>query len=139
MSALRITITAEPVLPFAVWYGRGERQSPLAFVYTGYYNYDSGSLLIEGTGGRYWSRTAGSGTGAYGLYFNSSSVNPQYNYYRGYGYALRCVGRGRGERYNIKFIPATAREAWSREEGFLAHNKIPNLCSVFYYGWAYET
>ena len=93
MPCLSTVITVEPVLPFAVWYGRGERQSPLAFVYTGYYAYDSGSLYGEGSLGRYWSRTTGSGTGAYGLYFNSSNVDPQNNYNRGNGFALRCVGR----------------------------------------------
>ena len=69
------------------------RQSPLGFVYTGYY-YNAGSLNHEGSYGRYWSRTAYSGLRAYYLYFNSSLVNPQSNDYRGYGFALRCVGRG---------------------------------------------
>ena len=69
------------------------RQSPLDFVYTGYYYYISGSLYNEGSYGRYWSRTAVSGTYAYLLDFNSSNVVPQNNYGRGYGYALRCVGR----------------------------------------------
>ena len=93
LSTLRITITAETVLPFAVWYGRGERQSPLAFVYTGYYGNASGSLYPEGSGGRYWSRTAFSGTRAYFLNFYSSLVDPRLNDFRGYGFALRCVGR----------------------------------------------
>ena len=143
VSTLRVTFTAGTVLPFAVWYGRGEsgvvgmrygglslflllvcpkgftlptssdyssltttynitnnstgstkiRQSPLDFVYTGYYYYISGSLYNEGSYGRYWSRTAVSGTYAYLLDFNSSNVVPQNNYGRGYGYALRCVGR----------------------------------------------
>ena len=93
LSTLRITITAGAVLPFAVWYGRGERQSPLAFVYTGYYGNASGSLYPEGSGGSYWSRTALSGTDAYYLYFYSSGVKPQNYYARGLGLALRCVGR----------------------------------------------
>ena len=69
------------------------RQSPLAFVYAGFYRYFNGSLLNEGSSGSYWSRTPSSGSFAYNLGFNSSSVNPQDNYYRGGGYALRCVGR----------------------------------------------
>ena len=69
------------------------RQSPLDFVYTGVYSYSIGSLRNEGSIGYYWSRTAYSGTGAYGLYFNSSNVNPQYFITRGIGFALRCVGR----------------------------------------------
>ena len=69
------------------------RQSPLAFVYTGYYGNASGSLYPEGSGGSYWSRTALSGTDAYYLYFYSSGVKPQNYYARGLGLALRCVGR----------------------------------------------
>ena len=69
------------------------RQSPLDFVYTGFYAYSSGSLSNEGSVGYYWSRTADSGAYAYLLYFNSSSVYPQDNYNRGNGAALRCVGR----------------------------------------------
>ncbi len=69
------------------------RQSPLDFVYTGYYSYLNGSLANVGSLGRYWSRTALSGSDAYHLYFSSSVVRPQYNYNRGNGFALRCVGR----------------------------------------------
>ena len=69
------------------------RQSPLGFVYTGYYRYNFGSLGDEGSGGYYWSRTAYSGTHAYFLYIGSSRVGPKDNYFRGHGYALRCVGR----------------------------------------------
>jgi len=47
-----------------------------------------------GSLGRYWSRTALSGSDAYHLYFSSSVVRPQYNYNRGNGFALRCVGMG---------------------------------------------
>ena len=70
------------------------RQSPLGFVYTGNYSYGNGSLGEEGSGGYYWSRTAYSGTHAYFLYIGSSRVGPKDNYFRGHGYALRCVGRG---------------------------------------------
>ena len=70
------------------------RQSPLDFGYTGLYLYSAGALAAVGSAGYYWSRTAGSGTDAYYLYFNSSSVTPQSSFgARGYGYALRCVGR----------------------------------------------
>ena len=70
------------------------RQSPLAFVYTGYYRYDTGSLNDEGSIGYCWSRTTYSGSFAYGLTFGSSGVYPQNNRDRGNGFALRCVGRG---------------------------------------------
>ena len=69
------------------------RQSPLGFVYTGFYHYSSGSLSGVGPLGRYWSSTAYSGSSTYNLYFNSSFVGPQSYYNRGYGFALRCVGR----------------------------------------------
>lgn len=65
---------------------------PLAFVYTGNYSYSSGSLNNEGSNGRYWSRTANSGTDAYNLYFGSSIVYPRNVNSRGNGFALRCVG-----------------------------------------------
>ena len=69
------------------------RQSPLDFVYTGFYAGSAGLLGSEGSGGYYWSRTAYSGTNAYNLDFNSSNVYPQGINGRGYGFALRCVGR----------------------------------------------
>ncbi len=67
------------------------RSSPLNFAYTGYYNYTSGKLSDETTYGAFWSRTAYSSTSAYSLYFYSSNVNPQGNYYRGGGRPLRCT------------------------------------------------
>ncbi len=69
------------------------RQSPLGFVYTGYYYYNSSSLDDEGYNGLYWSRTAYFGNAAYNLYFNSSVVKPQNSQYRGNGLALRCVAK----------------------------------------------
>ncbi len=69
------------------------RQSPLAFVYTGFYYYRNGSLANVGSLGRYWYRTAYSGTDAYYLGFDSATVRPQYSDDRGHGFALRCVGR----------------------------------------------
>ena len=69
------------------------RQSPLDFVYAGYYSYSRGSLSNEGSVGYYWSRTAYSDTFAYGLHFDSSSVHPQDLFLHGDGAALRCVGR----------------------------------------------
>ena len=66
--------------------------SPLDFVYTGSYFYNSGSLGEEGSFGRYWSRTAVSGSNAYYLAFDSSYVNHRSSTNRGHGFALRCVG-----------------------------------------------
>lgn len=70
------------------------------FPYAGYVR--SGSLVIDKSlarapevetdpGGRYWSRTASSSTTAYGLYFNSSNVNPANYNLRYAGNSIRCV------------------------------------------------
>jgi uncharacterized protein (TIGR02145 family) len=42
-------------------------------------------------GARYWSSTERNGTSAYSLYFSASSISPQFNYNKYYGFALRCV------------------------------------------------
>lgn len=52
---------------------------------------DGDTLLSQGTNGYFWSATAKSGTHAYHLYFNSGNLNPQYNNFKGYGFAVRCV------------------------------------------------
>jgi len=50
----------------------------------------NGSLYNLGVYGYYWSTSIIS-TNAYNLLFSSSTVTPAYNYYRGIGYALRCI------------------------------------------------
>ena len=59
------------------------------FPAAGYYN--GTSLGSRGSNGTYWSSSWTSATGARSLYFNSSSVNPQYSSYRRYGFSLRGV------------------------------------------------
>ena len=49
------------------------------------------SLNYRGSNGYYWSGSRYSADGAYYLYFSSSSVNPQNNDYRYYGYSVRAV------------------------------------------------
>lgn len=49
------------------------------------------SLSNRGASGHYWSSTWISETNARGLYFNSSSVNPQYNNSRRRGFTVRAV------------------------------------------------
>lgn len=44
-----------------------------------------------GSSGYYWSSSFYSATNAYSLYFNSTAVNPQRNYYRYYGFSVRAV------------------------------------------------
>lgn len=51
----------------------------------------SGSLASVGSDGYYWSRTAGSSTNAYRLYFNSSGVYPANGDNRYYGFSVRLV------------------------------------------------
>jgi len=66
------------------------RSAPYNFPYAG--DVDSGSLYGVGSWGFYWSRTAGSSTLAYTLYFNSSVVNPAGSGNSRYGgYSIRCV------------------------------------------------
>ena len=55
-------------------------------------NQSSGALGDAGSRGRYWSRRAYStANGAYDLYLVSSTVSPQLNNYRYFGYSVRCV------------------------------------------------
>jgi len=51
--------------------------------------YDA-TLDNVGATGNYWSSTV-TGTRAYFLYFNSGTVYPDYYYFRGYGYSVRCI------------------------------------------------
>ncbi len=50
----------------------------------------SSGFYGQGSYGGYWSSTQGNATNSYILYF-SSSVNPSLNYYKPYGFAVRCV------------------------------------------------
>jgi uncharacterized protein (TIGR02145 family) len=52
-------------------------------------NRDNGSLYSQGSYGYYWSSSP-NGTSAHYLHFYSSSVYPQYNYYRARGNSIRC-------------------------------------------------
>ncbi|GHV42373.1 hypothetical protein FACS1894179_11100 [Bacteroidia bacterium] len=56
----------------------------------GYRGGGTGLLFHQGGAGDYWS-TDIIGTSAYGLNFNSSSVNPALSYPRSNGFALRCI------------------------------------------------
>ena len=49
------------------------------------------TLDYRGSSGYYWSSGFYSASNAYSLYFNSSAVNPQYNYNRRYGFTVRAV------------------------------------------------
>ena len=58
---------------------------------TGYYDRSSGYIVGRVTNGYWWSTTAGSATVGYYLGTSPTYVRPQDNYYRGYGFAVRCV------------------------------------------------
>ena len=49
------------------------------------------SLYYRGTYGDYWSSSLNSQTSGYGLYFNSSGVDPAYTNLRFYGFSVRAV------------------------------------------------
>ena len=63
------------------------------FLRTGYYVRSYGSIYERVTNGFWWSTTAGSAT--YGHYLDTypTYVTPQGSYYRGNGFAVRCVVR----------------------------------------------
>ena len=52
--------------------------------------YDNASVNNVGSIGYYWSSTPNGASSAYDLYFNSSSISPQHNSYRSYGFSVRC-------------------------------------------------
>lgn len=49
------------------------------------------SLYLVGSYGYYWSSTCSDSCEAYGMYFCSGKVNPQYSDYRYFGYSVRLV------------------------------------------------
>ena len=75
--------------PVSVWLISFEAKGAVFLPASGYRN--GTSVHNVGTRGRYWSSTAYNTNYAYNLYFYSSSLNPQYSYYRYYGFAVRLV------------------------------------------------
>ena len=67
----------------------GALASPLKLPVAGYRVNSSGSLIIVGTGGDYWSSTV-SGAGSRDLYFGSSSA-VMYGSGRAFGISVRCL------------------------------------------------
>ena len=62
---------------------------PLWLSRSGFIN--SGSLDDAASQGFYWSSTVYSGSGAFGLHFNSNIVYPAYDHYKGDGFSVRCL------------------------------------------------
>lgn len=63
----------------------------VGFSMSGCRSYSGGSLNLVGSSGYVWLSSAGSQRNAYGLYFDSSNVNPQNNFTRAYGFSVRPV------------------------------------------------
>src|ERR1035437_8429 len=64
--------------------------SSLKLTVTGDRDNLSADLNNQGSNGYYWSSSV-TGTNAFNLYFNASSVNPAYYFNRAFGFSVRCV------------------------------------------------
>ena len=51
----------------------------------------NGSPSNQGSNGYFWSSTRRNNNYMYGLYLNTSNIDPGYSYYRYFGYSVRCV------------------------------------------------
>lgn len=66
---------------------------PLNFLRTGSYGYERGNLGERTNGGSWWSATINDAPFADCLQTSVSMFLPRNRYYRGYGFAIRCVAR----------------------------------------------
>ncbi|MBR0480832.1 hypothetical protein IJJ46_03390, partial [Candidatus Saccharibacteria bacterium] len=69
------------------------RLAPFSLPFSGNYGYLSGAVVAVGNGGIWWSSTATSASKANYLDELSGYFYPQANYYKGYGFAVRCVAQ----------------------------------------------
>ena len=69
------------------------RRAPLSVPFSGVYRHYAGVVVNVGSEGDFWSSTSGSSRLAYGLYFYSYLLYPQYATSKGYGLAVRCVAQ----------------------------------------------
>ena len=67
--------------------------APLSLVRGGYYLYSNGAQNSRSSFGYYWSRRLDSAASGDLMYFSSGGIFPQYFYYIGFGFALRCLAR----------------------------------------------
>lgn len=72
----------------------------LNFLRTGRYGRSGGLIGGRIAGALWWSSEVGSDSDGRGLDTSPAVVNPQYSYYRGDGFAVRCVVREGWERVN---------------------------------------
>ena len=79
----------------AIWTGdnqdSGVLSTPLSFLRSGYFAWDIASLYFRGGYGYYWSLRSGNTTSSNYLDLRNAYFNPQDNYPRSYGMAVRCV------------------------------------------------
>ena len=63
--------------------------APLSFLRGGDFGYSSVNLWYDE--GLYWASKISSDTDARSLKFTSTLLSPQYNFYKGGGFSIRCV------------------------------------------------
>ena len=68
----------------------GILSTPLSFLRSGYFGWYGAGLGDRGGNGYYWSLRSYSTTSSNDLGFNNTYLNPQNDYGRGYGFAVRC-------------------------------------------------
>ena len=73
------------------FYTNSSKNATIFFPASGFRVSSDGSLSSVGSDGYYWSAVPGSANSGCGLYFDWSSVSPQGNYDRSYGFAARPV------------------------------------------------
>ena len=81
--------------------------NPLSFSRIGYIDYFGGTFYNRASSGFYWLFNHLSRTRAYNFYFGSHYLNPQYDYGRGNGFAIRCLARQQiKRRQKLRTLPA---------------------------------
>ena len=69
----------------------GILSEPSAFPRNGLYGWDSTGLNLRSSNGRYWSSLTNSTMYSHGQLFYSTGFYSRNGYYRGYGFAVRCI------------------------------------------------
>jgi len=79
------------------------------FLRTGYYGRSNGYIYTRVTDSFWWLANSGSAMYGHRLYVSPTNVIPQYNNYRGFGFAVRCVVR---EGWRRMFSSSLAFGTW---------------------------
>ncbi|MBQ3271282.1 hypothetical protein IJH10_01610 [Candidatus Saccharibacteria bacterium] len=66
---------------------------PFSLPYSGHVNRGSGATVAQATSGGFWSAAPLSTTYSQILTFGGTTVSPEANRYRTYGWSVRCVAR----------------------------------------------